>query len=54
MSIQHSVFVKGDQTNFEIEPSSGVRLLSSIPDVKYCSKLFILQSRFMIPMDICG
>ncbi|KAK4477114.1 hypothetical protein RD792_016324 [Penstemon davidsonii] len=31
----HSVFVKGDQTNFEIEPSFGVEASELYPDVKY-------------------
>ncbi|GLU02891.1 hypothetical protein SLE2022_201240 [Rubroshorea leprosula] len=35
LSIRHSVFVKGDQTNFEIEPSFGVEASELYPDVKY-------------------
>ena len=35
LSISHSVFVKGDQTNFEIEPSFGVEASELYPDVKY-------------------
>ncbi|GMH02774.1 hypothetical protein Nepgr_004613 [Nepenthes gracilis] len=35
LSIGHSVFVKGDHTNFEIEPSFGVEATSLYPDVKY-------------------
>lgn len=35
MSIGHSVFVKGDQTNFDIEPSFGVEASELYPDVKY-------------------
>ncbi|CAH1444859.1 unnamed protein product [Lactuca virosa] len=35
LSIWHSVFVKGDQTNFEIEPSVGVEASTLYPDVKY-------------------
>ncbi|KAM7470776.1 hypothetical protein LguiA_008959 [Lonicera macranthoides] len=35
ISISHSVFVKGDQTNFEIEPSFGVEASELYPDVKY-------------------
>ncbi|KAL7175337.1 hypothetical protein ACSBR2_029021 [Camellia fascicularis] len=35
LSINHSVFVKGDQTNFEIEPSFGVEASELYPDVKY-------------------
>ncbi|XP_059653795.1 phenylcoumaran benzylic ether reductase Betv6 [Cornus florida] len=37
LSISHSVFVKGDQTNFEIEPSFGVEASELYPDVKYTS-----------------
>ncbi|XP_039043327.1 proteoglycan 4-like [Hibiscus syriacus] len=35
LAIQHSVFVKGDQTNFEIEPSFGVEASELYPDLKY-------------------
>jgi len=35
MSIGHAVFVKGDQTNFNIEPSFGVEASELYPDVKY-------------------
>ncbi|KAL5788689.1 hypothetical protein ACOSP7_005638 [Xanthoceras sorbifolium] len=35
LSIRHSVFVKGDHTNFEIEPSFGVEASELYPDVKY-------------------
>ncbi|GLU02890.1 hypothetical protein SLE2022_201230 [Rubroshorea leprosula] len=35
LSMRHSVFVKGDQTNFEIEPSFGVEASELYPDVKY-------------------
>ncbi|KAI9124206.1 hypothetical protein K1719_005506 [Acacia pycnantha] len=35
MSIAHSVFVKGDHTNFEIEPSFGVEATALYPDVQY-------------------
>ncbi|KAK9270175.1 hypothetical protein L1049_025751 [Liquidambar formosana] len=35
LSINHSVFVKGDQTNFKIEPSFGVEASELYPDVKY-------------------
>ncbi|RWR82419.1 isoflavone reductase [Cinnamomum micranthum f. kanehirae] len=35
LSIGHSVFVKGDHTNFEIEPSFGVEACQLYPDVKY-------------------
>ncbi|CAL1384186.1 unnamed protein product [Linum trigynum] len=35
LSISHSVFVKGDQTNFEIDPAWGVEASELYPDVKY-------------------
>ncbi|CAI9777844.1 unnamed protein product [Fraxinus pennsylvanica] len=35
LSINHSIFVKGDQTYFEIEPSFGVEASELYPDVKY-------------------
>ncbi|KAI3704020.1 hypothetical protein L1987_74223 [Smallanthus sonchifolius] len=35
LSIGHSVFVKGDQTNFVIESSFGVEASTLYPDVKY-------------------
>ncbi|KAJ9551712.1 hypothetical protein OSB04_015757 [Centaurea solstitialis] len=35
LSISHSIFVKGDQTNFVIEPSFGVEASELYPDVKY-------------------
>lgn len=35
LAISHAVYVKGDQTNFEIEPSFGVEASSLYPDVKY-------------------
>ncbi|KAL2936319.1 Isoflavone reductase-like protein PCBER [Bienertia sinuspersici] len=35
LAIGHAVFVKGDQTNFEIEPSFGVEASELYPDVKY-------------------
>nr|ACA60731.1 phenylcoumaran benzylic ether reductase-like protein [Linum corymbulosum] len=35
LSISHSVFVKGDQTNFEIDPAWGVEAFELYPDVKY-------------------
>lgn len=34
LSVCHSVFVKGDETNFEIEPSFGVEASELYPDVK--------------------
>ncbi|XP_020088198.1 isoflavone reductase-like protein isoform X2 [Ananas comosus] len=35
LAIHHSVFVKGDQTNFEIDPSLGVEASELYPEVKY-------------------
>ena len=35
LAIGHSVYVKGDHTNFEIEPSFGVEASELYPDVKY-------------------
>ncbi|KAJ9186562.1 hypothetical protein P3X46_002119 [Hevea brasiliensis] len=35
LAINHSVFIKGDQTNFEIDPSWGVEASELYPDVKY-------------------
>nr|TKW21371.1 hypothetical protein SEVIR_4G162800v2 [Setaria viridis] len=35
MSISHSVWVKGDHTNFEIDPSFGVEATELYSDVKY-------------------
>nr|E1U332.1 RecName: Full=Isoflavone reductase-like protein; AltName: Full=Pollen allergen Ole e 12; AltName: Allergen=Ole e 12 [Olea europaea]ACL13551.1 Ole e 12.01 allergen [Olea europaea] len=35
MAINHSAFVKGDLTNFKIEPSFGVEASELYPDVKY-------------------
>jgi hypothetical protein len=35
LAIYHSVFVKGDQANFEIEASFGVVASELYPDVKY-------------------
>ncbi|RZC05228.1 Isoflavone reductase-like PCBER [Glycine soja] len=35
LSINHSSYVKGDQTNFEIESSFGVEASALYPDVKY-------------------
>ena len=35
LAINHSIFVKGDQTNFVIEPSFGVEASELYPDVKY-------------------
>ncbi|XP_068668610.1 phenylcoumaran benzylic ether reductase Betv6-like [Aristolochia californica] len=34
-SLGHTVFVKGDQTNFEIEPSFGVEAANLYPEIKY-------------------
>ncbi|KAK3428906.1 hypothetical protein EUGRSUZ_E00338 [Eucalyptus grandis] len=35
LAVLHSVFVKGDQANFEIKPSFGVEASKLYPDVKY-------------------
>ncbi|GLT58017.1 hypothetical protein SLA2020_309440 [Shorea laevis] len=35
LSLNHSVFVKGDHTNFKIEPSFGVEASELYPDVEY-------------------
>ncbi|WMV27641.1 hypothetical protein MTR67_021026 [Solanum verrucosum] len=35
LSVNHSTFVNGDHTNFEIEPSFGVEASEVYPDVKY-------------------
>ncbi|KAJ8441995.1 hypothetical protein Cgig2_020140 [Carnegiea gigantea] len=35
LAINHAIFVKGDQTSFEIEPSFGVEASELYPDVKY-------------------
>ncbi|KAH7849230.1 hypothetical protein Vadar_014899 [Vaccinium darrowii] len=35
LALHHSVFVKGFQTNFEIEPSFGVEASELYPDIKY-------------------
>ncbi|KAF2317640.1 hypothetical protein GH714_033038 [Hevea brasiliensis] len=35
LALSHAVFVKGGQTNFEIEPSFGVEASQLYPDVKY-------------------
>ncbi|KAL5558018.1 hypothetical protein UlMin_034229 [Ulmus minor] len=35
LAINHSIFVAGDHTNFEIEPSFGVEASELYPDVKY-------------------
>ncbi|KAK6136741.1 hypothetical protein DH2020_029569 [Rehmannia glutinosa] len=37
LAICHSVFVMGDHTNFEIEPSFGVEASELYPDVKYAT-----------------
>lgn len=34
MAIGHAVFVRGDQTNFDIDPSFGVEASELYPDVK--------------------
>ncbi|MQL88733.1 hypothetical protein Taro_021302 [Colocasia esculenta] len=43
LAISHSVFVKGDHTNFEIEPSFGVEASELYPDVKYTTVSEILD-----------
>ncbi|KAL6011355.1 Phenylcoumaran benzylic ether reductase Betv6 [Asimina triloba] len=45
LSIGHSVFVKGDHTNFEIHPSFGVEASELYPDVKYTTVDEILRER---------
>lgn len=35
LSLCHSVFVRGDQTNFKIDPATGVEGTALYPDVKY-------------------
>ncbi|XP_072999611.1 eugenol synthase 1-like [Typha latifolia] len=35
LAMNHSIFVKGDQTNFEIDPSFGVEASELYPDVNY-------------------
>ena len=35
LALNHSVFVKGDQTNFEIEASFGVEASALYPEVRY-------------------
>lgn len=37
LAISHSAFVKGDHTNFDIEPSFGVEATQLYPEVKYTS-----------------
>ena len=37
LSINHSVFIKGDQTNYEVDPSWGAEVSELYPDVKYTS-----------------
>ncbi|KAG5543174.1 hypothetical protein RHGRI_016055 [Rhododendron griersonianum] len=43
LAINHSVFVKGDRTNLEIEPSFGVEASELYPDVKYTTVLEYLD-----------
>ncbi|KAF5747125.1 isoflavone reductase-like protein [Tripterygium wilfordii] len=43
IAINHSVFVNGDLTNFEIEPSFGAEASELYPDVKYTSVEEYLQ-----------
>ena len=35
LSISHTAYVKGDHTNYEIDPSVGVEASALYPDVKY-------------------
>lgn len=35
LAVNHSIFVKGDNTNFEIEESFGVEASELYPEVKY-------------------
>ncbi|KAF2578292.1 hypothetical protein F2Q68_00005928 [Brassica cretica] len=44
LSLCHCVFVKGGQTNFEIEPSFGVEASELYPDVKYTTVDEILDN----------
>lgn len=37
LAITHSVFVRGDHTNFDIDPSFGVEASELYPDVKYAT-----------------
>ncbi|KAJ0989067.1 hypothetical protein J5N97_007423 [Dioscorea zingiberensis] len=37
LAFNHAIFVKGDSTNFEIDPSFGVEASQLYPDVKYTS-----------------
>ncbi|KAJ8772508.1 hypothetical protein K2173_027685 [Erythroxylum novogranatense] len=54
LSIQHSVFVKGDQTNFEIHPSWGVEASELYPDVKYTTVEDLLDKNLLKwPFAIC-
>nr|TKS18251.1 SEC14 cytosolic factor family protein [Populus alba] len=46
LSICHSLFVKGDQTNFEIEPSFGVEASELYPGVKYTTVAEYLNQLF--------
>ncbi|XP_039162790.1 phenylcoumaran benzylic ether reductase Pyrc5-like [Eucalyptus grandis] len=38
LAISHSVFLKGDHTNFEIEPSFGVKASELYPNIKYMTE----------------
>ena len=44
LSLCHCVFVKGGQTNFEIEPCFGVEASELYPDVKYTTVDEILDN----------
>ncbi|KAH7850162.1 hypothetical protein Vadar_028687 [Vaccinium darrowii] len=52
LAINHSVFVKGDQTNFEIEPLFGVEASELYPDVKYTTVEELLdQDSSLLSLD---
>ncbi|XP_065847321.1 phenylcoumaran benzylic ether reductase Betv6-like [Euphorbia lathyris] len=42
LAINHSVFIKGDQTNFEIDPSKEVEASQLYPDVNYTGVVELL------------
>lgn len=44
LAINHSIFVKGDQTYFPVEPSFGVEASELYPDVKYTTVEDYLQN----------
>ncbi|KAI3755565.1 hypothetical protein L1987_55368 [Smallanthus sonchifolius] len=51
VSLSHAIFVKGDQTNFEIEPSFGVEASELYPDVKFTTVDEYL-SRFLLSSSV--